>query len=70
MEQNNTPEQPVQQPHPTLVIINKFLSDCLTENEYFARCSAVLQMVHPEVIKEAARQLSAQETAQNDQPAE
>lgn len=64
MEQKDTQEANVPQPHPTLVNIRNFLNDCLTENEYYARCSAVLQMIHPNVIFEAAKQLQEHQAAQ------
>lgn len=72
MEQNKeTQENQVPQPHPTLITIRNFLGDCLTEAEYFARCSAVLQLLHPSVIIEAARQVQAQAPQEGtDQPAE
>ncbi len=72
MENSNKENQPVQQPHPTLVTVNSFLNDCLTENEFFARCSAILQLIHPKVIVEAARQIQEHEAANanTDKPAE
>lgn len=64
MEQTDTQEANVPQAHPTLVTIRNFLNDCLTENEYYARCSAVLQMIHPNLIFQAAKQLQEHQAAQ------